>query len=67
MLLGRSSAAGGLCDNFMLVQTIVSDMYSSQHTQTHIVSVQVLKRAPTLKKLDGVPVDVDELEAAKGG
>jgi hypothetical protein len=27
--------------------------------------MQVLKRIPNLKKLDGVPIDVDEREAAK--
>jgi len=27
--------------------------------------VQVLKRVPSLIKLDGIPVDVDEREAAK--
>ena len=29
--------------------------------------VQVLKRVPQLVKLDGIPVDVDEREAAKAG
>ena len=27
--------------------------------------LQVLRRVPTLKKLDGQPVDVEELEAAR--
>jgi dynein light chain 1 len=27
--------------------------------------VQVIKRLPNLKKLDGIPVDVDEREQAK--
>jgi dynein light chain 1, axonemal len=28
--------------------------------------VQVIKRLPNLKKLDGIPVDVDEREQATG-
>ena len=31
----------------------------------HALRRQVLKRVPTLKKLDGVPIDVEEREAAK--
>ena len=30
-----------------------------------VVCLQVLKRVPGLKKLDGIPIDVDEREAAK--
>eukprot|EP00898_Chlorokybus_atmophyticus_P002979 jgi/Chlat1/3682/Chrsp24S00802 len=32
-----------------------------------IIQAQVLKRLPQLKKLDGVPIDGDEREAAKAG
>lgn len=31
----------------------------------HSLLPQVLKRVPTLKKLDGQPVDVEEREAAR--
>lgn len=30
-----------------------------------VMSMQVLKRLPQLKKLDGIPVDVDERDQAK--
>ena len=29
-----------------------------------VLSMQVIKRLPNLKKLDGIPVDVDERDAA---
>ena len=30
-----------------------------------LCTLQIIKRVPQLKKLDGIPVDVDERDAAK--
>ena len=51
-----------VCAFFNLETSSGSQRYSLSN---HILDVlQVLKRLPNLKKLDGIPVDVDERDAA---
>jgi len=47
---------------------VMSASYASSQSLKHqcwnVVLLQVLKRLPNLKKLDGIPVDVDERDQA---
>jgi hypothetical protein len=40
---------------------------STLHLAPKIVLLQVLRRVPSLKKLDGIPIDVDERDAVSAG
>lgn len=51
--------------NFVDVFNITWNSTSDSGFKHCICSSQVIKRLPQLKKLDGIPIDVDERESAK--
>eukprot|EP00899_Mesostigma_viride_P029166 jgi/Mesvir1/9434/Mv14617-RA.1 len=57
-------------EELLLINNPLYVKYADKEDPQKICStwrVEVLKRLPKLKKLDGVPVDVDEKEAASAG
>jgi len=52
-------------EELLLVNNPIWAEATEPNTLSSPYRIEVLKRVPSLKKLDGIPVDVDEIEAAK--
>jgi len=59
----RLSGLGKLEELLLVGNPLYQDFANSSSTADY--RLQVLKRVPQLKKLDGIPIDVDERDAAK--
>jgi dynein light chain 1 len=62
--IDRLSPLDGSLEELLLVGNPLYDDYKA-NGDIPAYRIQVIKRLPNLKKLDGIPVDVDEKDAAK--
>lgn len=62
--IDRLSVLDGTLEELLLVGNPIYDEYKS-NGEIPAYRIEVIKRIPKLKKLDGIPVDVDERDAAQ--
>lgn len=55
----------GALEDLLLIGNPIYDKHEDAAVTGSDYRLQVIKRVPSLKKLDGIPVDVDERDAAK--